>query len=178
MTEPADTGMSAMRRLLAVPPSPGRLRWIGLRQARRGPIEVVGQAEAVVGRGLVGDRTHARASGRGDGKRSVTLIQFEHLAAVGALLGREPVDPVLTRRNLVVSGINLVALKGRRFRIGEVLFETTGDCAPCAHMEEALGSGGFHAMRGHGGITARVVEGGALRVGDAVAAIAATPDGS
>ena len=79
-------------------------------------------------------------------------------------------DPALLRRNIVVAGLNLLALKGRRFRIGGALLEGSGPCEPCSRMEEALGPGGYNAMRGHGGITARVVEGGLIRVGDAVAA--------
>jgi MOSC domain-containing protein YiiM len=164
--------MPTMKALMAMRPAPGRLQWIGLRSVRRGTIEVVDAAEVVAGRGLVGDHFHDRSTGHGDGKRSVTLIQAEHLVAVGGFLGRGAIDPRLTRRNLVVAGINLLALKQRRFTIGEAEFEMTGDCAPCAHMEEALGAGGFQAMRGHGGITVRVLRGGRIAVGDAVTCVA------
>lgn len=115
--------------------------------------------------GLTGDH-HALS---GLSKRQVTLIQQEHLAVVGALLDRGPVDPALLRRNLVVSGINLLSLKAARFRVGSVLLEGTGPCAPCSLMEKNLGPGGYSAMRGHGGITAVVVEGGQISVGDPVA---------
>lgn len=168
MAEPAPLTMKA---LLARPPAPGRLQWIGLRGMRRGGIVVVDSVMAVAGRGLDGDHFHDRASGHGDGKRSVTLIQAEHLVAVAALLGRPAIEPVLTRRNLVVAGLNLIALKGRRFMIGGAEFEMTGDCAPCTRMEEVLGPGGFHAMRGHGGITARVLRSGRIAIGDAVSCV-------
>ena len=54
------------------------------------------------------------------------------------------------------------------FRIGQALLETTGWCQPCARLEERLGPGTFQAMCGHGGITARVIEGGIIRLHDAV----------
>jgi MOSC domain-containing protein YiiM len=69
----------------------------------------------------------------------------------------------------VTEGINLLALKGRRFRVGEAVLETSGECHPCSRMEETLGVGGYNALRGHGGLTARVIKGGVIRVGDTVA---------
>lgn len=119
------------------------------------------------GRGIEGDR--ATRGAIPSGKRHVTLIQAEHLPVIAALVGRGEVPPALLRRNLVVSGINLVALKSLRFRIGEqVLLEGTGPCEPCAKMDAALGAGGFQAMRGHGGLTARVIAGGEIAIGDPV----------
>ena len=152
-------------RLLATLPQVGRVEWIGVRPSRDRPVEPVASVEAAPGAGLAGDRFRGTARS----KRQVTLIQSEHLAAVGSMLGRGPVDPALARRNVVVSGINLYALRLATFRIGGVLLEGTGSCAPCGKMEAALGPGGFNAMRGHGGITARVLEGGVMSVGDPVA---------
>ena len=150
--------------LLATLPQVGTVRWIGVRPARRVPPIVVDSVEARAGAGLTGDRF----SGRPDSKRQVTLIQAEHLDVIGRLLQREAIDPALLRRNLVVSDINLLALNGALFRIGTAVFEGTGGCHPCSRMEEALGAGGYNAMRGHGGITARVIEGGIIRIGDEV----------
>lgn len=116
-------------------------------------------------RGVAGDIT---AQGRGGGKRQVSLIQAEHLRVIAELAGHEPVTPELLRRNLVVSGINLLALRSTRFRIGAALLEGTGTCDPCSKMERALGTGGYNAMRGHGGILARVIEGGPIQLGDPV----------
>ena len=101
----------------------------------------------------------------------MTLIQAEHLPVIAALLGMDAVDPSALRRNLVISRINLLALKGRRFQVGDAVLSHTGLCQPCSLMEEALGAGGYNAMRGHGGITAAVVEGGRIRVGDSVVAL-------
>lgn len=156
----------SLKALIEAPVRPGRLEWIGLRPQRRAPIEVVDEVWAHAGRGLDGDR--ARPSG--SCARQVTLIQQEHLAVIGAFLGRGGVAPELLRRNLVVSGLNLLALRGRRLRIGQALLEVTGACHPCSRMEEALGPGGYSAVRGHGGVTARIVEAGLIRRGDHVTA--------
>ena len=154
---------SELSRLMARLPRAGRVQWIGLRPARAVAMREVEAVEAITGKGLVGDR-YASASG----KRGVTLIQAEHLPAVAALSGLETVSPATLRRNIVVAGLPLLALKGLRFRIGEALLEGTGPCDPCTRMETALGEGGYNAMRGHGGITARVLEGGWIRLGDSV----------
>ena len=159
--------MQTIAELRSISPRTGRLEWIGLSPGRCAPIEAVESAVIRAGTGLEGD--HHAMSGRS--QRQVTLIQAEHLPIVAALLGRDSISPELLRRNLVVSGINVLALKERRFRIGEVLLEGSGPCAPCSRMEENLGPGGYNAMRGHGGITAVVLEGGTVRAGDAVVAL-------
>lgn len=153
-----------VKELLTVIPQFGRLEWIGLRSGYRAPVQVVASAVAEAGRGLRGDR-YAESPGT---KRQVTLIQAEHLPLIAALTGHAAVPPEWLRRNLVISGINLLALKDRPFRIGAVLLEGTGLCHPCARMEAVLGAGGYNVMRGHGGITARVLQGGELRIRDAV----------
>jgi MOSC domain-containing protein YiiM len=145
-------------------PRSGRVTWIGLRLAPRAPVRAVESVQLTADAGIEGDHRAAR----GGGKRQVTLIQQEHLGAIAALAGLDVVDPALLRRNLVVSGISLAALKDRCFRIGEAVLEATGECQPCSRMEENLGPGGYNAMRGHGGITARVLQGGRVRVGDTV----------
>ena len=72
------------------------------------------------------------------------------------------------RRNIVVSGINLLALRERRVAVGSAILEVTGECHPCSRMEEILGAGGYNAVRGQGGVTARVVQAGKIQVGDAI----------
>ncbi|MCR9088709.1 MAG: MOSC domain-containing protein [Rhodobacteraceae bacterium] len=147
-------------------PYAGRIDWIGLRPERHAAMEIVGGAELTEA-GLVGDRARA-------GKRALTLIQSEHLPVIAALIGHTRLPPDILRRNLVISGINLVAMRHRRARLGTALIEVTGPCAPCSRMEAALGTGGYNAMRGHGGMTARVVEPGHIAVGDALETL---PDG-
>ncbi len=166
--------MPYIHALLACFPRSGRLEWIGLRPERRAPVQTPQSVTAVAGQGLEGD--HYRARRRGT--RQVTLIQAEHLAVIGALLGRAPPEPAVLRRNLVVSGINLLALKGRRFKIGEAVLEGIGFAHPCSRMEEVLGAGGYNAMRGHGGLTARVVRSGRLALGDAVIELGPVEDGA
>lgn len=102
------------------------------------------------------------------GKRAVTLIQAEHLPVIAALAGLDMVDPANLRRNIVVAGINLLALRKARIRVGTAVLEGTGPCAPCSRMEAVLGPGGYNAMRGHGGLTAAVIQPGQIRQGDAV----------
>ncbi|MFC3551157.1 MOSC domain-containing protein [Lysobacter cavernae] len=160
---PAD---SELGKLMANLPRAGRVEWIGLRPARDVPMQAVEQVRAETGGGLLGDRYTGSS-----GKRGITLIQAEHLPVIAALSGHLAVAAAILRRNLVVSGLPLVALKGRRFRIGNVLLEGTDDCDPCSRMEVALGPGGYNAMRGHGGLCARIVEGGAIHLGDAVVAL-------
>ena len=163
--------MAELQELTSTVPQVGRLERILVRPARREQPLDVDATSAVAGRGLAGDRRRDRVPRGGPSPRQVTLVQAEHLATVGALLGRDdPVDAALLRRNLVVRGIPLLALKGLRFRVGDVLLEGTGACHPCSRMEEALGTGGYQAMRGHGGLTATVVTGGTIRVGDEVRA--------
>jgi len=83
-------------------------------------------------------------------------------------------DFTLTRRNILVSGINLLALKGKQFQIGDAVFEYSGECHPCSRMEEALGKGNYNAMREHGVITAKVVKEGELKIGANVLPISAS----
>jgi MOSC domain-containing protein YiiM len=158
--------------LLATLPQRGRVQWIGLRESRATPMTVVEAAKAEIGCGLIGDRFNGTAESR----RQVTLIQAEHLDVVASLLGRKELDPALVRRNIVVSGINLLALQHSKFSIGAVVLEGSGGCHPCSRMEAALGAGGFNAMRGHGGITARVLYPGLIRLGDEVSLLGVNSD--
>ena len=157
---------SPLARLMATLPRAGKVEWIGLRPARDEAMIATGTVEATAGAGLVGDRYKG-----GSGKRGITLIQAEHLPAIAALAQRPDLTPALLRRNVVVSGIPLIALKQRRFRIGTAIFEGTEECDPCSRMEDALGPGGYNAMRGHGGLCARIVEGGTFGLGDALEAL-------
>ncbi len=155
---------SPLARLIDAPARPGMLCWIGLRPDRQVAMTAVDRAFLHPQDGLAGDHY----GGRAGGARQVTLLQAEHLLVIGACLGRGAVAPELLRRNLLVSGLNLLALPGRRLRIADAVLEVTGLCHPCSRMETALGPGGYNAVRGHGGLTARVLEPGAIERGNAV----------
>ena len=152
---------SPLGRLLAAPMRPGELIWIGLRPIRRAELVNQTSAQLVAGTGIDGDHYATRRNGA----RQVTLIASEDIAAIASFLNRETLPPEILRRNLVTRGVNLTAFKGRRFRIGEALLEWSGECAPCSRMEENLGTGGYNAVRGRGGITARILTSGAVHIG-------------
>ncbi len=169
-------GMLTLPDLLSQHPGEGRVDGIWLRPARDAPAVAVNAVRALAGRGLDGDRAAARTSRQAGGsRRQVTLFQAEHLAPLAAWLGRPAIDPGVLRRNLVIAGLNLLAarspLRGLELllHIGEeVLLEVTGPCDPCSKMERELGAGAYNALRGHGGVTARVLTDGEIRVGDRV----------
>lgn len=154
------------------------MNWIGLRPARKVAMLEVEQVHAVEGLGLEGDR---RCQGKPGSARQITIISEEYIAQIeyfmalrrgqgqGDIFGdHQPVVPAMLRRNLVVSGINLTAIRHQRLRIGEAEIETNALCDPCSRMEQVLGEGGFAAMLGHGGLCAKITKGGIIRRGDSV----------
>ncbi len=159
--------MASIKELLDTLPQLGKLEWIATRPGRQQQMRSQSTADLSTKLGLVGDRYNGRS-----GERQVTLVQAEHLPVIASLTGRTEVPPELLRRNLLVSGINLLALKDKSFHVGSVELVGTGLCHPCSRMETLLGPGGYNAMRGHGGITARVVSDGQIKLGDVVARFA------
>ncbi len=161
-----------LREAIETVPQLGAVEWIGLRPAHGAAVQECFVAEAIAGRGLLGDVAALSTKG---GNRQVSLFQAEHVPILGKWTDLD-VRPAQLRRNLVISGINLVSLNKLRFAIGEeVILVGTGPCAPCRKMDNVLGAGGFQAMRGHGGITARIERGGTIRIGDTVRSLGAPP---
>ena len=110
------------------------------------------------------DPSSAADHGRATSKRGVTFIQKEHLAVIAAISGQE-IAWEKTRRNVLVSGINLMSLIGHRFQVGEAIFEGTCLIDPCEKMEAALGHRAYAAMVGHGGVGGRLIQAGRIFTG-------------
>ena len=141
----------------------GTVQKISIRPKRVEPVVTTESVMALQNIGLEGD--HFNNPG---GARQVTLIQAEHLDALASMLDLKYIAPELTRRNLVIRGINLLSLKGKKFQVGSAILEYSGECHPCSRMEKNLGTGAYNAMRAHGGITARILSGGQIKTGDHV----------
>lgn len=161
--------MQTLAELMSILPQRGRVEWIGVRPEKDATMRPCTEVVADCAGGLEGDRYTKH-----NGRRQVTLIQAEHISAM-ASMHNHPMEPALLRRNLVITGINLLALKDKRFVVGEVELEYTSPCHPCSKMERVLGPGGYNTMRGHGGICARIVRGGIIRQDDPVMALAPVP---
>src|SRR3712207_899815 len=152
--------------------SVGTVELIALAAEAEGPMREVPSAEAVEGRGLRGDRyergagTFSNPGGRG---YDLTLVEAEALEELSAK-GVE-VAPAEARRNLIVRGIALDDLIGRRFRVGEVECLGQRRCEPCSHLERMTRPGVLRGLVHRGGLRADVLSGGEIRVGDGVEAL-------
>ncbi len=170
------TSSDTLRDLITRIATQGRIEAIVVRPERNEPAQYVDAVNAEPGLGLIGDRrAQTKRANLVSRKRELTLIQAEHLPLIANWCGVEQIEATRLRRNLVISGVNLLAMKSPfadvrlEWQIGnEVCIEVTGPCDPCSKMEAELGKGGYNAMRGHGGMTAMVLAGGVIRVGDAV----------
>lgn len=127
------------------------------------PIHRVDEVEAIAGRGLAGDRyTEGRGTFRGSRGYQLTLVAAEQLEDVG--LSWED-----ARRNVVTSGVDVNALVGRSFAIGDVECVGRRLAEPCVHLERVVGRGGLMRPLVHrAGLRADIVSSGIVRVGDSV----------
>ena len=141
----------------------GKVQWIGLRPAHDKPMQVVEQVVADESKGLIDDRFP------GHGKdRQVTLFEMEFLHAIARIMNVDSIGPEQTRRNIGVTGINLHTWINREIAVGECVLKITDDCYPCGRMETTIGTGAMSAMTGLAGVTASIVRGGTIRVGDRI----------
>ena len=142
------------------------------------PVERVGEVAALEGCGLAGDRY---CEGTGHWSRfgrvcQVTLIAAEDLDAIEKETGIRVRDGE-HRRNVVTRGISLKTLRrGERFRIGGVVFEYRGPRSVCRYIERLTEPGMTQALKGRGGICARVIENGTVRVGDEIEVLQPTEE--
>lgn len=150
----------------------GTVELISLAAEAEGPMTVAPSAEAVAGRGLRGDRyergagTFSDPGGRGYDLTLVEAEALERLASIGVELA-----PADARRNLVVRGIDLDGLIGRRFRVGPVECFGQRRCEPCAHLERLTRPGVLRGLAHRGGLRADVLSSGELRTGDRIEAL-------
>jgi MOSC domain-containing protein YiiM len=128
--------------------------------------EPVGEVLAEAGRGLRGDRHHGRP-----GANDLTLIEAEALERLATEHG-VALEPGESRRNVTTRGVDLGALVGRRFRVGEAVCEGAERSEPCLHLSKVTGEPGVLRGLVHTGLEAAIVEGGTIRVGDAVEPLA------
>jgi hypothetical protein len=161
LVAPADVALWSPQTLS--PASPGRVEALVLAGDAAAPVTVVHEAVARAGRGLEGDRYFAgRGTFSNPHARGVDLTLID----AGAVE-----DPASARRNVITRGIDLNALVGRRFMVGEV--ECLGQrlCEPCAHLERLTEPGTLRALVHIGGLRADVLTDGTIRAGDPVRAL-------
>ena len=145
----------------------GRVTGIHLHVVGKGePLETVDRVRAVAGEGLEGDRYRSPDHPREEG-RQLTLVEAEALELLRERTGIE-LEPWQTRRNVMTRGVDLNALVGRRFRVGETECEGIEPCHPCRHLERVTEQGVLKGLAGRGGLRANVLKGGQIAVGDAV----------
>ena len=145
---------------------------LALAEVATGPMRLVNEAQALAGQGLAGDRYAAKAGtftpadGIGVGY-DLTLVQAEVLDELLLPEGRR-LGYAEARRNVVTRGIDLNALVGRRFRVGEV--ECLGQrlCEPCSHLERLTTRGALRGLIHRGGLRADLLTDGLISTGAVV----------
>jgi len=136
------------------------------------PSLAVQEAECVAGRGIRGDRFFDYME---DYKGQITFFSEEVFEGLCERLQIQSKPIAETRRNVIVRGLDLNTLIGHDFEIQGVLFHGSGECKPCHWMNHSLGEGAEKALRGVGGLRARILSDGILRPGDGVFRVMNTP---
>jgi MOSC domain-containing protein YiiM len=139
----------------------GEIVSIWLKRAHGGPMDAVGEAELVAGRGLRGNADQG-------GRRQITIIEEAAWRDATRELGID-VDPAARRANLLVRGVDLANSRGRLLRIGECIVRVWTETHPCDLMDEMQ-----HGLRAalkpawRAGVSCEIVTGGTIRTGDFV----------
>jgi hypothetical protein len=152
------------------PVAAGAVEGLYLAPAAEAPCEAAEAVEAVAGRGLRGDRYFdgkGTFGGPGAMGHEVTLIEAEALEELAAESGVQ-LDPADARRNVVTRGVDLNALVGHTFEVGEVELVGRRLCEPCAHLQRLTRPGVLRGLVHRGGLRADIVRGGAIRMADEV----------
>lgn len=133
------------------------------------PVCEVDTIECVAGQGIRGDRFFGH---KVDYKGQITFFDIEVHRALCERFGVDPAEksPALYRRNVLTSDIDLNTLIGVDFEVQGVRFHGVEECSPCYWMDHAFGSGAEDALRGSGGLRARILSDGELRVDAGIAA--------
>ena len=150
----------------------GRVEGIFTAAGAGQPMTSLTEVVGVAGRGLAGDRYHDRTGYYTEwpspgGGRELTLIEAEVLEWLRTEQGID-LAPSECRRNVVTRGIRLDELIGRRFRVGELLCEGVRICEPCTYLEQLTGKPVHRPLVHRGGLRANILEGGIIRIGDAI----------
>lgn len=126
------------------------------------PIVTCESVECVAGKGLSGDRYFGYKE---DFKGQISFFDWALFEQMKIDFNQPDLDPSVMRRNVLVDGLQLNSLIGKKFSLGGVVFSGSEECAPCYWMDEAVGPGAEEYMKGRGGLRARIVTSGVLSVG-------------
>ncbi|MEZ5299058.1 MAG: molybdenum cofactor biosysynthesis protein [Verrucomicrobiales bacterium] len=124
------------------------------------PMVELAEAELVAGQGIAGDRFFGF---KDDYKGQVTFFSAEVFDDLCARFGVADRDADAFRRNLLVSGVDLNSLIGEEFEIQGIRFRGDSECSPCYWMEQAFCEGAEAALKGRGGLRAKILTSGTLR---------------
>ena len=124
-------------------------------------IEKVDTVECVAGRGLVGDRYFDHQE---DYKGQITFFDWAVYQRIKDDFNCPDLNATEFRRNVLTEGIDLNTLIGQKFTLQGIQFEGAEECRPCYWMDESVTPGVHEALKGHGGLRARILTSGTLRV--------------
>jgi MOSC domain-containing protein YiiM len=145
---------------------PGRVTHLFIAPERGAPMMRKRAVEAVAGTGLAGDR-YIDVRHRSGPDNQVTLIELENIQEFTAMTGLA-LTPGMPRRNIVTEGVRLNDLCGKRFAVGEALFEGVELCEPCRVFAQRTHREVLAFFKGRGGLRARIVTAGRIQLGDPV----------
>jgi MOSC domain-containing protein YiiM len=136
------------------------------------PLHEVTEIECVAGRGIRGDRFFDY---RDDYKGQITFFSREVFDQLARTFSLTNIFPGVLRRNVLVSAVTLHELIGTDFEVQGVRFHGAAHCKPCYWMDTAVAPGAEKFLAGRGGLRARILSEGQIRVGDARLKILASP---